>query len=100
MDDHTVQGTWMPQEAILYMNLLELGAIQEACKTFLPVIPFQHVLIMLDNLYRKVNLWNWYIQDYIILSAVDLPGAQNSLVDILSRHFLPSITSGNYTIQW
>lgn len=102
---HTAQGMWTPWDTRLHINILELWAVHLMWKDFLLLIRSLHVQLLSDNImavvyinkhggtgspslcFKSVRLWNWCIQNQLMLQAVYLPCFQNSLDDTLSRTF-------------
>lgn len=80
VDSNVVPVTWTPREIRMHINLLELQAVCEACKAFLPFIQSHHLIIVSENItiifyinnqggarsiplgIEAVTLWNWYIK--------------------------------------
>nr|XP_025037028.1 uncharacterized protein LOC112544649 [Pelodiscus sinensis] len=105
LEHNQVQGLWSPMESMMHINLLELRAVCNACRHFLPKICTQTVRILSDNMTtvyyinrqggaqsqslcaEAIALWDWCIHHKISLIAEYLPGQQNSMADALSRHF-------------
>ncbi|KAM7166314.1 uncharacterized protein RBU57_007209 [Macrochelys suwanniensis] len=102
---HNVQGKWSPTETRLHINLLELRAVHNACRHFLPLIRGTSISVLTDNMacmfyinrqggarshllcVEAMNLWNFCIHNNINITASYLPGCQNITADSLSRHF-------------
>lgn len=103
LNHHMAQGIWMPQEARIYIKVLELRAVHFVCQAFLPLIWSRHVQLLSNNISALVyinkpgsakspslcseyiHLWNWCTKHHVMLQVTYLPGTQNSLVDTLSR---------------
>lgn len=114
--NHSAQGTWMTQESRMHINLVELRAVHLACDAFFPLMLSHHIQVMSDNkitvfyvnkqggvIYlpfcvEAVSLWNWCLKNHILHLATYILGAQNSLVDNLSRHFSLDHNSGRWTV--
>lgn len=105
LNSHIAQGIWIPQEARLYINMLELWALTLAWKAFLPFIRTLHLQVMSDSIttvvyinkqgearslpvcLEAVRLRNWCIRPSITIQMAYLPQVHNSLADSLSRCF-------------
>lgn len=117
MDNHTTESTWTPWEARMHINLLELRTAWEACKTFLPFIQFQHILLILENIItifyineqgcahsvplciEVVNVWNWGVCRTTSFYWQCASQALRIHRQTASAGILPPIMSGSYTIR-
>ena len=102
-----VQGRWKRHQLFLHINNLQLQAVFNALKSFLPQVRGQSVLIQTDNTtvlhyIHKMggtksedlciltwDLINWCKSYTIDLRATHLPGIDNVLADHLSTKILP-----------
>jgi ribonuclease HI len=102
-----VQGRWTLSQQSLHINVLELQAVFNALKAFLPDVRGRSVLVQTDNtatLYyinkmggtksRELCALTWDLLLWCMLHQIDLvaahiPGEENVLADRLSRHILP-----------
>lgn len=88
--------SWRIQDALKHP-----GAVRTACQAFLPFVCSHHVRHPTAVFYinrqggtrssvlcaEAINIWNWCVNHWILLSAANLPGTQNVLTDLFSRHF-------------
>ena len=102
-----VFGLWSDQEKCLHINCLEMIAVENALKRFLPFIQDHHALVRSDNMsvvsyvnrqggVRSRNLCNlterllvWAHRSLRSLRAVHVPGHLNVGPDRLSRDNIP-----------
>lgn len=102
-----VFGQWSDQEKCLHINCLEMMAVENALKCFLPLLQDQHVLVRSDNMsvvsyvnrqggVRSRNLCNlteriliWSQMHLRSLRAAHVPGHLNEGPDRLSRDNVP-----------
>lgn len=98
-----VQGTWLPWQQRLHINVLELMAVRLALRHFLPHLRDRHVLVRSDNTCvvfhinhhggtRSVELvglttqiLTWAAPRLASLRAMHIPGALNVSADFMSR---------------
>ncbi|KAI2655442.1 ORF V: Enzymatic polyprotein [Labeo rohita] len=103
MSGHTARGLWRGHQLTWHINCLEMLAVFQALKHFLPDLRDRHVLVRTDNtavvsfinhqgglhsrpLYKlahQILVWSW--GKLLSLRAVYLPGYLNVGADILSR---------------
>lgn len=100
----TAGGHWLPIEQKFHINYLELQAAFFALKSFLHKIIDKHVRLMIDNTTAVacINhmgtshspscntithaLWDWCITHNVWVSAAHVPGSDNTIADMESRH--------------
>ena len=98
-------GRWMPREAVLHINILELKAAFFALKCYCSDLRNQHVRIFIDNTtaISYINnmggskstmlntlakeIWDWCIARNLWISAVHIAGKLNIEADEKSRKF-------------
>jgi ribonuclease HI len=103
MQDMELSGTWSTQEASLHINCLELKAIINALKSWIPYIKGSQVMVATDNtsvvayinkqggthsrslLTLTQELLLWLNTHEITLRARHIPGRFNVIADRLSR---------------
>ncbi|XP_078539703.1 uncharacterized protein LOC144824504 [Lissotriton helveticus] len=101
---YTVQGLWTIKQKTLHINHLELLAICLALKAFQKYLYNKAVLIRTDNMttmyyiqkqggthspqlsHLAQSIWRWAIPKNIFVLAEHLPGKDNQIADLLSRH--------------
>ena len=101
-------GRWKTQESLMSINILELLAIFYALQSFYVNCRKIHIQVESDNVsaVKYVNdmggmasktmdsiakdIWEWCIKREIFLSAVHVPGVENTVADYFSRHFSDS----------
>ena len=99
----STEGLWSKKERVHHINLLELAGRALTTRTFTKGRKNIHVLLKMDDTttiayinrmggtrsqslsQAACNLWQWSLQQGITLSAVHLPGIQNSTADGESR---------------
>ncbi len=104
-DGRSVSGAWSPTEALQSINYLELLASFLALKSFAFDLRHCHLLLQSDNsttvaylnrlggtrseplLLLALQLWQWSLARGITLTAVHVPGVQNSAADRESRRW-------------
>ncbi|KAI2660091.1 Transposon Ty3-G Gag-Pol polyprotein [Labeo rohita] len=103
MSGHTARGLWRGHQLTWHINCLEMLAVFQALKHFLPDLRDRHVLVRTDNtsvvsyinhqgglrsrpLYKLAHqILVWSRSKLLSLKAVYLPGYLNVVADILSR---------------
>lgn len=98
-------GRWMPSEATLHINVLELKAAFFALKCFCSNVTNQHIRIFIDNTTAvsyinnmggsksvvlnslAIKVWEWSIARNLWVSAVHIAGKLNIEADEKSRKF-------------
>ena len=103
--DETIGGRWTSTEATAHINVLELQAAFFALKSFAVDENNMHVQLQIDNTTAvsyvnnmggtqssqlnalALELWEWAIERSIWLSAVHIPGKENTGADRESRNF-------------
>ncbi|KAI2645311.1 Transposon Ty3-G Gag-Pol polyprotein [Labeo rohita] len=100
MSGHTARGLWRGHQLTWHINCLEMLAVFQALKHFLPDLRDRHVLVRTDNtavvsyinslrsrpLYKLAHqILVWSRGKLLSLRAVYLPGYLNVGADILSR---------------
>ncbi|KAI2664621.1 Transposon Ty3-G Gag-Pol polyprotein [Labeo rohita] len=103
MSGHTARGLWRGHQLTWHINCLEMLAVFQALKHFLPDLRDRHVLVRTDNtsvvsyinhqgglrsrpLYKLAHqILVWSRGKLLSLRAVYLPGYLNVAADILSR---------------
>ncbi|KAI2667130.1 Transposon Ty3-G Gag-Pol polyprotein [Labeo rohita] len=106
MSGHTARGLWRGHQLTWHINYLEMLAVFQALKHFLPDLRDRHVLVRTDNtavvsyinhqgglhsrpLYKLAHqILVWSQGKLLLLRAVYLPGYLNVGADILSRQGL------------
>ena len=102
-----VQGRWRRCQQRQHINVLELQAVFNSLKSFLPKVRGQTVLVQTDNTTvlhyinklggtkslkmcnLTMNLIEWCTKNKIDLIATHIPGIYNTLADMLSRKIYP-----------
>ena len=100
-----IGGRWGKDEKISHINSLELLAAFFCLKSFCKNKTDIHVMLKIDNTTavayinkkggtvskscneRTFEIWSWAIQHNIWLSASHVPGLENHVADLKSRHF-------------
>ena len=103
--DETIGGRWTSGEATAHINILELQAAFFALKSFVSEESNTHVQFQIDNTTAvsyvnnmggiqspelnmlALDIWEWAIDRSIWLSAVHIPGKENTGADKESRNF-------------
>ena len=103
MEELEAQGQWSEQDKAKHINILELQAVWNCLRKFLPRVRGQVVLVKSDNstVVTYINkqggtrspplcmlAWQmlvWCLEHNIVLKAVHLAGVNNRLADLLSR---------------
>ena len=98
-----IQGSWLPSETHLHINILEMKAVLIAIRHFAPTLKGKVVLFLCDNSTTvwhlkkmggvevwQLNVLAWLIFSKaakwgILLQARHIPGALNVIADRLSR---------------
>jgi hypothetical protein len=106
--NQSVGGRWSVEESNYHINYLELLAIFHAMRSFCSLVMNKHVCIQtdstcalsyvnnmggmqsidMDDLSR--SLWEWCLKRDIYISAIYLPGVDNTSADFFSRNFSDS----------
>jgi hypothetical protein len=104
----STNGRWSNQESLLHINVLELKATFLAVQDFLKHQSNLSVKLRLDNTTAiayinnqggtrspsltslTLELWNWCLQQSILITAEHLPGVLNVQADKESRTFVDS----------
>ena len=104
----STNGRWSNQESLLHINVLELKATFLAVQAFLKHQSNLSVKLRLDNTTAiayinnqggtrspsltslTLELWNWCLQQNILITAEHLPGVLNVQADKESRTFVDS----------
>ena len=107
LEGRPVYGLWSDQESLLHINCLEMLAVENALKHFLPYLQGHHVLVRTDNtsVVAYVNrqggvrskalctlaerLLVWAQHSLRSLRAAHVPGLLNVGPDRLSRDNVP-----------
>ena len=107
----STNGRWSNQESLLHINVLELKATFLAVQAFLKHQSNLSVKLRLDNTTAiayinnqggtrspsltslTLELWNWCLQQSILITAEHLPGVLNVQADKESRTFVDSSDS-------
>ena len=102
-DVQVVRGRWTPLQAQWHINCLELTAVEFSLRHFLPSLRGKVVLVRSDNtttcayINRQggtrsshlcaiaCRLWNWCLDQDILIRAAYIPGVVNIPADSLSR---------------
>lgn len=105
LDGHAAQGLWLPREAWMQINILELRAVCFACWAYLPFIHSHRIQPLSNNMtavvyinkqsmarssslcMNAILLWNWSLRHRVTVYAIHLLGTSNSLEDMLSHSF-------------
>ena len=103
-----VQGVWDPSQSALHINVLEMLAVQKTLTRFRSQLTNRTVMVRSDNTtvctyinkmggtksphlcFLTIDLLQWCRDNGIILRSLHLPGEDNQLADVLSRHSLRS----------
>ena len=103
LKNQTAQGLWSNEFKNKHINILELEAVLRTIQHFSQVLKNKQVLIRTDNttVVQYINkqggtrsmelciltwkLWNFALQNQMILKAAHIAGVQNFLADSLSR---------------
>ena len=103
LGSHSKQGPWSASQRSLHVNVLEMQAVINAVKAFLPLLRSRVVLLMCDNavtvayikneggtrsftlMQLTLRLLKWCDRKAITLVPVHLPGVHNIQADSLSR---------------
>jgi hypothetical protein len=103
--EQSVNGRWSSTEGQFHINYLELLAISLAVRYFCHSATKVNVLVYTDSTTAiayinhmggvrsvgldtlAIDLWEWCSLKQVVLSAVHIPGVDNSLPDFLSRNF-------------
>ena len=103
LKNQTAQGLWSNEFKNKHINILELEAVLRTIKHFSQVLKNKQVLIRTDNttIVQYINkqggtrsmelciltwkLWNFALQNQMILKAAHIAGVKNFLADSLSR---------------
>lgn len=106
MNQHRVSGRWSSEETQFHINFLELKAVQFLLMTLANQVYGQNIQIQVDNKTAVAYLnhmggthstsmntlakeiWEWAIVRKIHLTAVHIPGVENTNADFLSQHFM------------
>ena len=105
MGIHRINGRWDETEAELYINILEVMAVEIATLAFCKNEHKKHVRLMIDNMIAvsylqnmggikstecnklSRNIWKWAEVRKIWLSEAHIPGTENCTADTNSREF-------------
>ena len=105
---HMVQGVWNPSQAAYHINVLELLAVRNTLVQFRSQLVNRTVMVRSDNTtvctyinkmggtksphlcHLTMDLWIWCQNNNIKIRSLHVPGDDNQLADVLSRHSLQS----------
>ena len=103
-------GQWSPSEQQLHINVLELKACQLALLSLCKNQHYSHIQIYTDNTTSCTyinkyggkmtdldklarDIWMWFLEHNVYLTAAHIPGTSNSEADKMSRSF-------NEDLEW
>ena len=103
LDQWQTAGTWPPEYKMKHINWLELKAVFLALTEALHLVKNKTILVRSDNAtvisyinkqggthsaelcYLTWDLYQWCIQNQVLIRAAHIPGRKNTLADALSR---------------